>query len=848
MLLLGILLVLLSILIGYLISPQIIFQPMTYSEGDVILQTIHVNEDLLVPDKVSTRLKQEKLLREQLRIYDFDNKIFEKTRDTIQKAFAESREAFSELNNQRAEATERNRTLGREYFQTVAKSQEIGQQIIYFHKYRAILEKRLDWFEQAKSLSARGFQRKAKADNDLSRVNRILAELREREAFFESERERFQERFKRLNEENRQLMRTLDEKKRTAVNTFIGQLSLELNDSEKERFDFPYYEDDIESQLLSLLSNILTRKIVVSKEILPNQQDKLEVRNLSTGETTVMERSDEIMDLSEARAQYSELLKQHLTGDESSKEEKFLELLGQKLIRPTVFENKLEYEKRKDALIANTSPVFFSLKKGEVIARAGDRATKYQVELINSYHEYVANQDNIPGMIGISLLVLLTLSLICVILYLGSLKIRIGFKQLLLMLTALLITLLLVKGGAQLVDLVETRYLNVPGQVSHYMLPVALASMLVGILIGFEAGLMVGLLSAMFCSIMMQNNLYVFIYTLMGCIVASLPMTRFDSRYSLLLHGLKISAVSLPVMLIIYLIESNQISSFNWFGIVTALSSGILTAILTSILLPFFESVFDITTNLKLLELSNMNHPALKELIRRAPGTYQHSIIVGNLAESGATKIGANPLLSRVAAYYHDIGKMNNPHCFIENQSHNIPNIHNTMDPYDSADIIIGHLTKGVEFAERYRLGKDIGHILQQHHGTNLVKYFYDKALKQIDPQNEGADTVSQQRFRYPGPKPQTLEAALVMLADVSEACCRSLDDPTPQLIRKMTRTVCWKLLEEGQLDDSGITLKTFHIVVEDYITLLTSFYHQRIKYPDSATEADKGAVTIVEN
>jgi putative nucleotidyltransferase with HDIG domain len=263
----------------------------------------------------------------------------------------------------------------------------------------------------------------------------------------------------------------------------------------------------------------------------------------------------------------------------------------------------------------------------------------------------------------------------------------------------------------------------------------------------------------------------------------------------------------------------------------------VFTAIFTSFLLPFFESAFDITTNLKLLELSNMNHPALKELIRKAPGTYQHSIIVGNLAESGASKIGANPLLSRVASYYHDIGKVSNPLYFIENQAPTLPNIHDNMNPYESAKIIIRHLHKGVEISEKYRLGKDISNILMQHHGTNLVRYFFNKAVELSGKEDNAAEKYNQSEFRYPGPKPQSLEAALVMLADVSEATCRSLDSPTPEKIKEMTDKVCWRLLEDGQLDESGLTLKTFHTIVDVYGTMLTSFYHQRIKYPENESE-----------
>jgi putative nucleotidyltransferase with HDIG domain len=259
----------------------------------------------------------------------------------------------------------------------------------------------------------------------------------------------------------------------------------------------------------------------------------------------------------------------------------------------------------------------------------------------------------------------------------------------------------------------------------------------------------------------------------------------------------------------------------------------------TSILLPFFESIFDITTNLKLLELSNMNHPVLKKLIFNAPGTYQHSIIVGNLAESAATKIGANPLLSRVSSYYHDIGKAFDSLYFIENQSPNYPNVHDNLNPRRSARIIIDHLKKGAEMADKGRLGKDIKNILLQHHGTGLVKYFFNKE-KENKRKSGVEEQVDDRDFRYPGPKPQSLEAALVMLADVAEASTRSLNRPTTESVREIVKKVCWSALEDGQLDQSGLTLHTFHTIVDVYCSMLISIHHHRIEYPESDEKTER--------
>lgn len=827
---------LLSVLIGYLISPPIIFKPREYEEGDIILQTININEDLLIPDKVSTRLKKEKLLKEQRRIFDYDPKLLERTRKNVRLAFQNIRDQSKRLDKQVEEISKRSRAFGLDYFKVVSTLREVDEQISFYLTYKKVQKNRLEQLQAEGKLTAKGFTRKSKIDEDINTVNQILKDLREKRKYYQLEKESFGDRFEEFKNEMKTLELAIEEKRKEATLQFYKDLAIELNDSERKLFDFPFYTKEIETQLLIMLSEILPRKIVVSKELIGEDKEHVEIRNLVTGETSIIENDEKLLDLTEARTLVSDIAKDYFQNDESGKKKNLLITLGQKLVKPTVSENKLEYEKRKEELVANMSPVYFSVKKGEVIARAGDRASKQQVELINSYYEAVSNMDKIPGMIGIILIVLVSLILISVTFRLPGQSFRLDFKDQILIMTAVLVTLLMIKGGALLGELFETRYLNFQGSTYTYMLPVALGAMLVGILLNFEAALMTGLLTALFASIMVQSNLYYFFYAIMGCIVAALPMTKFDSRYSILFHGLKISAVNLPMAIIIFLIESNQIGVFTWYSVIAALAGGIITAVLTSFILPIFESLFDITTNLKLLELSNMNHPALKELIFKAPGTYQHSIIVGNLAESGASKVGANPLLSRVASYYHDIGKAVDSHFFIENQSPQYPNIHDTMDPYDSKNVIINHLERGAEISEKYRLGKTITNILLQHHGTNLVRYFYNKAKDQCDETNNPG-AVNEDDFRYPGPKPQCVEAALVMLADISEAAVRSLDSPTPQLIRELTEKVCWNVLEDGQLDESGVTLKTFHTVVEVYTNMLISIHHQRIKYPEEVVQ-----------
>jgi putative nucleotidyltransferase with HDIG domain len=268
-----------------------------------------------------------------------------------------------------------------------------------------------------------------------------------------------------------------------------------------------------------------------------------------------------------------------------------------------------------------------------------------------------------------------------------------------------------------------------------------------------------------------------------------------------------------------------------------ALLWGTLAGFLVSGLLPLVERCFAIVTDVSLLELGDGSHPLLQELVRRAPGTYTHSMTVATLAEPAAEAIGANPLLARVGSYFHDIGKMLKPHYFIENQAGE--NRHDALEPALSTLIIIGHVKDGVALAEQYRLPRPIVDFIQQHHGTTLVEYFYREALKQqesagnLPARGEGEPHPLEPTFRYPGPKPQTRENGIVMLADAVESSSRALAMPTPSSLRKLVHDLLMKRLLDGQFEESGLTLTELHVIEESLCKGLIALYHSRIKYPE---------------
>lgn len=270
------------------------------------------------------------------------------------------------------------------------------------------------------------------------------------------------------------------------------------------------------------------------------------------------------------------------------------------------------------------------------------------------------------------------------------------------------------------------------------------------------------------------------------------------------------------------------------------LAWGTLSGFLVSGMLPLVERCFGVVTDVSLIELGDGSHPLLQELVRRAPGTYTHSMTVATLAEPAAEAIGANPLLARVGSYFHDIGKMLKPQYFIENQTGE--NRHDYLEPALSTLIIIGHVKDGVALGEQYRLPRPIIDFIQQHHGTTLVEYFYREALRQQEAQGhsptlaDGQPNPLETSFRYPGPKPQTRESGVVMLSDAVESSSRALASPTPGSLRKLVHDLLMKRLLDGQFEESGLTLTELHIIEETLAKGLIALYHSRIKYPETST------------
>jgi len=489
----------------------------------------------------------------------------------------------------------------------------------------------------------------------------------------------------------------------------------------------------------------------------------------------------------------------------------------QTLLQPNFIFNGRETDKRKQAAVSSIEPVRETVKKGQIMVRRGDVVT---AEQIHGMEEVGLSKGHISEvrLFGLAIFVLIIMLITVGYLYKFAYHVYQNDLHLVLLGLIMLVTLLL-------------------GKAAHYysdfVAPVATGALLAAILIDERIGLLVSVVLSLFFGIIAEYNLRAVSTVLIGSIIGVYSVSKMSHGYSLTRTGLCIAAVNFLVIGSTGFIEqlnSSQILAQGVLGIV----NGIGASVITIGILPYLENVFNITTPLKLLELAQPNHPLLQRLLLDAPGTYHHSVMVGNLAETAAGHIGADPVTVRVGAYYHDIGKIKRPYFFVENQVGN-ENPHAKIAPSLSTLIITSHIKDGMDLCRDYKLPQVMIDIVQQHHGTMLVSYFYKQATE-----NEHGECIIEADFRYEGPRPQSKEAALIMLADACEAAVRSINKPNANRIEATVRKLIRERLHDGQLDECNLTLKDLNIIGDIYIRVLSSMFHKRIEYPDAVKELER--------
>lgn len=491
--------------------------------------------------------------------------------------------------------------------------------------------------------------------------------------------------------------------------------------------------------------------------------------------------------------------------------------IAQTQLRANFILNVRETDKRKQAALSSVEPVRLTVKKGQVLVRTGDVVTAEQIQAMEEMGLYAGHVNELR-IFGLAIFVVTVMALTLGYLYKFARPIYENDLHLVLLGLIILITLFL-------------------GKTAHYYsdfaAPVAAGALLAAILIDARVGLLTAVILSLFFGVIVDHDLRAVAVVLIGGMVGVYSVSKVTHGYSLTRTGLWIAAINFIVIGSTGFVEqtsSTQILVQGMLGII----SGIASAVITIGFLPYLEHAFNITTPIKLLDLARPNHPLLQRLLLDAPGTYHHSVLVGNLAETAADAVGADPVVVRVGAYYHDIGKIKRPYFFVENQVGG-ENPHDKIAPSLSTLIVTSHIKDGVDLCRDYKLPQAITDIVQQHHGTTLVSYFYKRATE-----NEHGDCIIEADFRYEGPRPQSKEAALVMLADACEAAVRSLSKPNVNRIEATVRKIIRERLHDGQLDECNLTLKDLNTIGDVFIRVLSSMFHTRIEYPDTLKDLER--------
>ncbi|MFB3926172.1 MAG: HD family phosphohydrolase [Syntrophales bacterium] len=506
--------------------------------------------------------------------------------------------------------------------------------------------------------------------------------------------------------------------------------------------------------------------------------------------------------------------------------------LAKRLIQPNLTFNKDATEKRKQFVLDHVKPVYFKVSRNEVIARAGDRLTPDDLLKIDAlYKTGGGTLFSRTTFLGI-MLILMVLSAVLYHISKNLVKnIDKTNTDILFLSVVAVLQMFLVRAGIFISESIAHTLPYISAEALFYAIPFAMSALMVNVFLNRYIAFVFSIFSSFLITFLFDAKISMFLFSFLGSSVSSYHMAYFKQRSAFFKAGLFAGMVNMLVILCIVLISGNFASADTILKLFMGLIGGVLSGAIVAGITPVFESLFRYTTDIKLLELSNLDQPILQRMIVEAPGTYHHSIIVASMVEAAAEAISANSLLAKVSAYYHDIGKINKPLYFIENQQ-GWKNKHDKLSPKMSSLVIISHVKDGCELAQKYKLGRAITDIIRQHHGMSIVGYFYEKAQKDKDP---SIRSIPESDFRYPGPKPQTKEAGLVLLGDVVEASSRALSDPTPSRIKNLVQSRIKQVFTDGQLDDCELTMRDLNKISESFVRTLNAIFHHRINYSEPA-------------
>jgi hypothetical protein len=500
-----------------------------------------------------------------------------------------------------------------------------------------------------------------------------------------------------------------------------------------------------------------------------------------------------------------------------------------KLLTPNLTINKNETEIRKREATANIKPLFYQIQKGKILFKEGERVTADHIPLLEEMERYQEPSTWIQILSGLFLMVIVIVGILLWDFKRHLSKQRSILKSNLPLLAILIAgTLIMAQLSHFFLITLADRFPFIDASTISFALPVAAGALLVSLLFDIHIALLASFILSLFMGIWVpEENLFI-LYTFVGSLVAAFSVMKCSRRSALIRGGFFVGIANVFMAFAINLYHGDLLTLSCLFELLFGFTGGFLVTLVVSALLPLIESLFKVTTDIKLLELLDPNQPLLRDLFLTARGTYYHSMMVSHLAESAAESIDENPLLARVSCYYHDIGKMLKPEYYIENQLAG-PNRHDHLSPNMSSLIIAAHVKEGIELAKSHKLPEVIIDIIPQHHGTRLMKYFFEKAKQDHDP---GLPPIKEEDFRYPGPKPQTKIAGIIMLADGVEASSRVLKEPSPARIENHVEKTVTTIFIDNQLDECNLTMSDLRKIKECFTRVLTGVFHRRIEYP----------------
>jgi len=629
-------------------------------------------------------------------------------------------------------------------------------------------------------------------------------------------------------------------KKEELRSNALDKFGIEISSREINSLTRVNFDPRIEESLISLLGKISERGIILSKNLFIHGEQERGFTLIRGPESEKIIKVEDILDIQESKESLTaETNKLELPQSEKS----ILIILSHLFISPNISYNRVETEGRKEETSAGVETVFYTIKKGKVIIRKGDEVTEDTLKEITIINQNLkAKPSWLTNFLGTSLL--FGLLLVSLWYYLKSLlKYRYAMKNFLMMGITLLLSLILYKLSIFLANLFSQNsnfFLFNQTESYRYAFPYQFGVLLFAFLTTNHLALIFAVINSLLVGYLFKANFYLMTFTFLGGLAAIYGIKYYQKhkRSSALRAGIFVIApINIFVIITIHLIRES-LGPLDLFSseVVMGLLGGMLGATLAFLFLPVFEYVFNIVTQTKLLELTNSDLPIFRQMAIEAPGSYHHSLIVASLAEEAAEKIKLDSMLVKAGALYHDIGKVKRPEYFIENQTMN-PDRHKNLTPSMSTLVIINHVKEGLELAKKLRLPHKIREIIAQHHGNSLVRYFYQKAQEKYNP---GMQKLGEESYRYPGPSPQSKEAALILLADSVEAASRSLSSPTRENLKRVIKKIFENYLQDGQLDDCDFSLKELRTIAASFLTTLYTIYHPRMDYPGFDFEPKK--------